>query len=317
MGNKRPALPTRPPARLPINHNPVISHAQNAVTQAGGHPTPAPQTMTTPRPATQPGAATPAGPTGPSVYFNPLSSTLWSDSTGADYSLPGDTSNLNFMDGKGLLDSSMGKEAAFFYNQGQGQYQLNTALRPFDQKLDELAFHDPKTGKTMYDNLWGQAQDQWQHKADGTMSSAAQRGIYDSGMRLDDANQLATERSNAQTDLDKAYGATAVADLGKQKNDARESWVGQWLQQFIPYYNNVVGNKTALEVGGGSGLEAPASPVSPSGGSTGTTLPASTPKYVHVYVPNGSGGHKIGLQATAHMTPAQLKAALASPLNKK
>ena len=203
-------------------------------------------------PSTPIGAIGPAVPVAPKpkVYFNPLSKTLYSAEDGSDYNVA-DPASVDFMDGS-LLNSSMAKEASFFLNQGHGQYQLDQALRPYQQQLDRLSDQDPTTHKTLYDVLSGQAQDQWQHKADAAMSSAAQRGIYDSGMRQDMGGQLATERSNVMSDLDKAYGATAISNLQKQKSDARDAWVGDWLNQFTPYYNNLLSEQAQNDIIGGT-----------------------------------------------------------------
>lgn len=196
---------------------------------------------------------------GPRVFFDPLSSTLWRTEDGREFALPGDTSTVNFMDGN-LLNSSMAKEASFFYNQGQGAYKMNTALRGFDRELDKLGEKDA-LGRTLFDVLSGQAKNQWTQKADGAMASAAERGIYDSGMRNTTAVDLATELSNANRDLDTSYGKTAIANLGKQKNDAREQWVADWLSQFTNYYNTKVAGDVENELNGvATGGAAPAGP---------------------------------------------------------
>lgn len=162
---------------------------------------------------------------GAGVFFNPYSPTLYSQknktkfgtwvtknvkSPGAGATWTTAPKGLQFPGvGKGNLPINP-RDAQYFLNTSGARYELQNRLRPLQQKLSELGAE--YGGRTQFDALRDQAKAQWNQGARGAMSSAAARGIYDSGMRGKTARDLAGQWHTTSLGLRQQYG-----DIARQR----------------------------------------------------------------------------------------------------
>jgi len=183
-------------------------------------------------------------------YFNPYSKTLWGrrykDAAGNLVNENEATLNssnvdeIDFSKDAGLPSGLDPRDALFFLQRTGAVNELENQLRPFGSQLDKLGKVDPATGKRVFgqfDLLKRQAEDASRLQGDQLMSSLAQRGLYDSGMRGITGGELVKQLSSQVSDLNDSWGAGAESDLLRQQSDAQRNFGNGLIQQLLSLLN--------------------------------------------------------------------------------
>lgn len=183
-----------------------------------------------------------------------------------------------------------------------------------------------------YQRELGDAKQAYGRQVESSEDEMNRAGLLRSGTRGQvDADRFKEfDRYLADVELNYGSGATAKINEALARLDQYETMQRRALeQQARDEYGSLYPAAPIAEPvvdPAGPVPSAPSTPVAGGGrGSDGTfangsSQPVGTPApasaYLRVYVPNGKGGYKIGTKDRNKMSDAELKAALASPLNK-
>lgn len=212
----------------------------------------------------------------------------------------------------------------------RSQAMLNEGLardrRGIQSQLEE--------NKRLYEAQTREAKDGYVRDVEQGEDALNRSGLLRSGTReVADADRFKgfnSYMSELETSL--GSGATArlnaaLAEMERMEALEREALEARARDQWAELYPAAPIAEQVVEEAGpvagpvaGTPARATAAP-KPLGGPSpiGTVKPGTpppVPAYLRVYVPNGQGGYKIGTKSTSKMSDAEIKAAMASPLNK-